>query len=68
MPQWYEVEVEVLEVGSDYLLVSDGEVDVQVPFDHIGPDSEITEESCEGDSGVLQIPDWFAIDEGMIEA
>ncbi len=68
MSSWYEVEVEVLEVGSDYLLVTDDDLEFQVPFEHIGPESEITEDTYEGDCGVLQVPDWFAIDEGLVEA
>jgi hypothetical protein len=64
---WYEVEVEVLECNMIEMLVSDGELQVWVPFGHFGPDSEINEESNEGDLGILQIPDWLAIEEGLID-
>ena len=64
---WYETEVEVIGRSSDALLILDGDLEVWVPHEKIGPDSEITEESCEGESGLIQIPDWLAIDEGLVE-
>jgi hypothetical protein len=62
----YESEVEVLGHGDGELLISDGDVEVWIPYEHIDVDSEINEDSCEGDTGVIMIPDWLAEDTGLI--
>ena len=61
-----EVDVEILKVGENALLVTDGDKEAWIPFSLISPHSEINEESSEEDVGEILIPVWKAEEVGFV--
>lgn len=61
-----EVSVEVKAKTASAFLVSDGSVDVWIPFSLIDEESTLDQEAKVGDTGELLIPEWKAKQEGLI--
>lgn len=61
-----EVNVEVLVIRSEAVLVTDGDTETWIPYSLIGPGSDIGVDSNVGDGGTLELPEWKALEEGLI--
>jgi hypothetical protein len=60
------ITVEVKHTTDLALLVTDGDSEAWIPKSEISPDSQIDRDSMKGDTGELCIPEWLAINEGLV--
>lgn len=61
-----EIDVELIKHHDNAMLVTDGDNEVWIPYRLLGEDSEIDRDSEEGDTGVIVIPEWEAVEIGLV--
>lgn len=66
MEEFAEVDVEVLVHGEKAVKVTNGVMECWVPYKIIDDSSEIHEKTPVGVTGILVIPEWKAVNEGLV--
>jgi hypothetical protein len=62
-----EIDVDLIHHHNDAMLVSDGDIEVWVPYSLVDEDeSTITRQSKAGESGTVVIPEWKAVKLGLV--
>jgi hypothetical protein len=61
-----EITVQILKIGDEAMLVTDGKTEAWVPYSLLDEDSELDDMADEGDQGLIVIPEWKAFDTGFI--